>query len=138
MHSGPSYFAELTIVQVCVPLGTSFERSGGTPFPIRLQSRSLGAQPSTLLGGCAYLAAYLAARRELRVHVRVRSPGTDGSDDRGKITSLELLACRGSGDDVRRRDHSRHGALLRALRSKTRRIRTSRRLAQKNNDAAGY
>src|SRR5215831_4644663 len=92
----------------------------------------------TLFGDCADLAAYLTARRDLRVHVRVRSPGTDGSDDRGKITSLELLRRLRPGDDVGRRDHSRHGALLRALRSKTRRIRTSRCLAQKNNHAAGY
>src|SRR5262249_41629590 len=74
----------------------------------------------TLFGDCADLAAYLTARRDLRVHVRVRSPGTDGSDDRGKITSLELLRRLRPGDDVGRRDHSRHGALLRALRSKTR------------------
>src|SRR5262245_41050668 len=107
-------------------------------FSIRLWSRSPGLQPRTSFGDCPDLAAYLAARRDLRVHVRVPSPGTDGSDDRGKITSCELLRCLRPSDDVGRRDHSRHGALLRALRSKTRRIRTSRRLAQKDDDAAGY
>src|SRR5262249_15808468 len=90
----------------------------------------------TLFGDGAYLAAYLAARRDLGVHGGGRSPGTDGGDHRGKVTSLELLACCGSGDDVRGSDRPGNGALLRALGSKTRRIRTSRRLAQKDDDTA--
>ena len=97
-----------------------------------------GMQPRRYLAIVRIWPRISPPRRDLRVHVRVRSPGTDGSDDRGKITSLELLRRLRPGDDVGRRDHSRHGALLRALRSKTRRIRTSRRLAQKNNHAAGY
>src|SRR5262245_33900223 len=99
--------------------GCVFKRSSGTHFPIRLWSQSPGVRPTTLFGDCADLATYLAARRDLRVHIRVRSPGTDGSDHCGKITSLELLRWLRPGDDVGRRDHSRHGALLRALRSKT-------------------
>ena len=70
------------------------------------------------------------------MYVRVRSAGADGGDDRGKVISIELLACCGSGYDVCRRDRSRHDPLLRALRSKARRIRICRRLAKKDDDAA--
>src|SRR5262249_9485060 len=84
----------------------------------------------------AYLAAYLATRRDLCVHVRVRSPGADGGDDRGKVTLIKLLAGRRSGDDVCRCDRAAYAALLRALRSEARRIRICRGLTQKDDDAA--
>jgi len=42
-----------------------------------------------------YLAAYLAAARETSVRSR-SSAGANGGDDRGKVTSRELLGCRSS------------------------------------------
>src|SRR5207253_4246549 len=92
----------------------------------------------TLFGDDAYLAAYLAPRREARVYVRVGSAGTDGSDDCGKVTNRELLGCRRSGYDVCGRDLPSHDPLLKALRGKAGGIRICRRLAQKDDDAAGY
>src|SRR5258707_6921651 len=115
--------------------GHVFKRSSGTHFPICCLSCDARRATKTLFADGAYLAAYLAARREDRVYVRVGSAGANGGDDRGKVASRELLACRSSGDDVCRRDPPSHGSLLRALRRKAGRIRICRRLAPKDDEA---
>src|SRR5215510_12834739 len=126
-------------------LGTSFKRSSGThstrftrvfAAPGARRRCLFSTLPCWTKAGGAYLAAYLAARRDLRVHVRVRSPGADGGYDRGKVTLIKLLAGRRSGDDVCGRDHPFHAAFLRALRGKAGRIGITGRLTQKDDDAA--
>src|SRR5262245_60472325 len=86
----------------------------------------------------ADLAAYLATRRQVRVYIRVGSSRADSGDDRGKVTSRELLGCLRPGYDVCGCDHPVHAPLLRALRSKAGRIGITGRLAQKYDDAAAY
>jgi hypothetical protein len=118
--------------------GHAFKRSSGTHFLICCLSCDARRATKTLFADGAYLAAYLAARREDRVYVRVGSAGANGGDDRGKVTSRELLRCLRPSYDVCGRDPASHGALLRALRRKAGRIRICRRLAQKDDDATGY
>ena len=118
--------------------GYVFKRSSGTHFPICCLSCDARRATKTLFADGAYLAAYLAARREDRVYVRIGSAGANGGDDRGKVTSIELLRCLRPGYDICGRDPASHGALLRALRRKAGRIRICRRLAQKDDDATGY
>src|SRR5712691_1940212 len=65
--------------------------------------------------GGADLAAYLAARRQVCVHVRVGGAGPDGRDDLAEFTSRELLARRRPGHDVVGRDRPANGAGLRTL-----------------------
>ena len=102
-------------------------------FSVAIPARDEGI---ILFGDSTDLTAYLAARRKVRVYIRVRSPRADRCDSRGKITSPQLLRDRGPCYDVGRRDRPRHGSVLRARRRQTRRIRICRRLAQKDNDAA--
>src|SRR5919108_377910 len=83
------------------------------------------------------LAAYFPARRHVRVYIRIGSTGTDGGDDRGKVTSRELLGWLRPGYHVCGSDRSFHCALLRACRGKAGRIRICCRLAQKDDDTAG-
>ena len=118
--------------------GHVFKRSSGTHFPICCLSCDARRPTKTLFADGAYLAAYLAARREVRVYIRVGSARADSGDDRGKVTSRELLRCLRPGYDVCGCDHPSHGPLLRALRSKTSRILISVRLAQKDDHAAAY
>jgi hypothetical protein len=115
-----------------------FKRFSGTHFPICCLSCDARCATKTLFADNAYLAAYLPTRREVRVYIRVGSARVDGGDDRGKVTSLELLGCLRPGYDVCGCDHPVHGPLLRALRSKAGRIRITGRLAQKDDHAAAY
>src|SRR5262249_14907165 len=124
--------------QASVPLDTSLNvpvARSTLRFAV-LVGRPARDEDTILFADRTYLAAYLAARRDLCVHVRVRSAGADGGDDCGKVTSRELLLWHRPLYDVCRCDRPTHGPLLRALRGKAGRIRTSRRLAQKDNDAA--
>jgi hypothetical protein len=89
-----------------------------------------------LFGDRADLTAYLPARRSGRVDVRVGRARPDSGDHRSKVPRHELLGGCRSGDDIGRRDRPRHGALLRARRRKTCRIRIGRRLAQEDDDTA--
>src|SRR4029077_16048846 len=104
--------------------GYVFKRSSGTHFPICCLSCERPARATkTLFADGAYLAAYLAARRDDRVYVRVGSAGANGGGDRSKVTSIELLRWDRPGYDVCGRDPASHSALLRALRRKAGRIR---------------
>ena len=118
--------------------GHVFKRSSGHAFSDLLPTCDARRATKTLFADGAYLAAYLTARREDRVYVRVGSAGANGGDDRGKVTSIELLRWDRPGYDVCGRDPASHSALLRALRRKAGRIRICRRLAQKDDDATGY
>src|SRR5262249_26370410 len=126
--------------QASVPLDTSLNvpvARSTLRFAV-LVGRPARDEDTILFADRTYLAAYLAARRDLCVHVRVRSAGADGGDDCGKVTSRELLGCLRPSDDVCRCDRPTHGPLLRALRGKAGRIGITGGLAQKDDDAAGY
>src|SRR5262245_41579111 len=128
-------------------LGTSFKRSSGThstrftrvfAAPGARRRCLFSTLPCWTKASGADLAADLALRRDLRVHVRVGSARANGGDNRRKVTSLELLRCLRPLYDVCRCDHPIHATLLRALRGKAGRIGITGRLAQKDDDAAAY
>src|SRR6185436_15341337 len=95
---------------------------------------------TALTARSANLAADLAARVERRsVHIHIRDAGADGGEDFFQLASRDLLAGRGSVDDVRFGDLSGHGARLRALRREPAHVERGlggRRLAQPDDDAA--
>src|SRR5712691_10432773 len=79
------------------------------PEPRRPPRSGCRRAAKTLAPGGADLAAYLAARRQVRVHVRVGGAGPHGGDDLVEITSRELLARGGPGHHVRGRDRPGEG-----------------------------
>jgi hypothetical protein len=67
------------------------KRSSGTHFPALTPMCSLSCdarRATTLFADGAYLAAYLASRREARAYIRVRSAGADSGDDRGNSSTM--------------------------------------------------
>src|SRR5919109_4004834 len=104
--------------------------------------RPLNSEPpanrETLTTG-ADLPPYLAAGRQIRVHICIGGTRANGGDDLVEFARRKLLASCCPRYDVFLRDRPFYGTLLRALRGKTGRINEWRRpcgrLTQPDDDA---